>query len=323
VNFTANDFNYFYYAAYTDLLRVLGSGTDSANEILPDPNVPLEKQLFDEGTGQTWRDFFEDAALKTLGSMAVIYKQARDAGFTLPQETAAARDAELAELRAFAETNGYASLEAYLRSVYGAFMTEKSYRRVTDIVAVSDAYAEEVARSFTFTADELRGYYGEHRDMLDTYTYRYIVIRAESVLRADFGAEEEYLAARARAVEAVKPQAEALYAAIDGEESFAALASSYNAELYADADSTLRRYRGEELGTLYGDFLRGDGREYGDAALIPMPTGYYVMYFINRAESDDPLGAADEKMRGEAKRAWLGALPTPKIRRGIGYLFIG
>jgi DNA-binding transcriptional LysR family regulator len=63
-----------------------------------------------------------------------------------------------------------------------------------------------------------------------------------------------------------------------------------------------------------------------DVRVIPVAdTDDLLISCICRAdsESDDPLGAADGKLREEARRAWLGALPAPKIRKGIGYLLVG
>ena len=323
VRFTANEFNYFYYTAYSELTNFLGSVQGETEGILPNPAIPFGKQVFDSSTGRTWEDVLAAAAMDKLSSTAAIYSAAKAAGFALSPQQQVLCEFEVDELKRNVERSDYASLDNYLRSSYGKFMTEKSYRQLAEILAICEAYKEEVSNGFTFSQDELSSYYNERRDKLDMFTYRYIHVRGETVLRSDFAEDADYALARTQAAEAVAPQAELIYSKIVDEDSFIAQAEEYNPGSYSAKDSTLRTYRGEELGDIYGSFLRENGREYGETTLVPMPTGYYIVFFIDRFEAEDMLEMADERMRRDRLDQWLAELPTENVRRGIAYSLIG
>ena len=288
VNYTVTDCNYYYYSTYFNYLNTIYSSFgDSASSMLPDNSKPFGSQIYDEETGKTWAEFFDEMSIAAMQDDAVILSEARKAGYQLPQDEVDAMNQEIEDLRANIGTYGsFSTLDDYLKSYYGNGMDEKSFRRVAEMKYMVDSYAEHVKDSYTYTPEEIEANYQENSNSFDTFEYRYFLVYAEEVDETLYEGDDAGLEqAEKEAMEAALEKAVAYAESIHSEADMIAAARDYNPATYAEKDSTYRSYRGELLGSIYGDWLREEGREEGQVTTAETTTGYYVVYFISRNDN--------------------------------------
>ena len=288
VNYTVTDCNYYYYSTYFDYLSTVYTNFgDSASALLPDSSKPFGSQIHDEETGETWADFFEEMALSAMQDDAVVLSEARSVGYQLSAEKTAEMDQQIEDMKqSVAEAGSFKTYDAYLEAYYGNGMNEASFRRVAEMKYIVDEYSEYVRNSFTYTQDDLENNYQEHRNTLDVFNYRYFLVYSEEVDETLYEGDEAGLeAAEQEAMDAAMEKAVAYMEGIHSEEDMIAAARDYDAETYKEDDSTFRAYKGELLGSIYGDWLREDERKEGDVTTAETTTGFYVVYFISRSDN--------------------------------------
>ncbi|HHT16568.1 MAG TPA: hypothetical protein GXZ77_02450 [Papillibacter sp.] len=285
VKYTVADFNYFFQNAYNEYYMTVQSA-QGPSSMLPQTGKPLKSQIYDEGTGETWSDFFRRLALVEMKETTNIYKKAVAEGFTLADETREKMEDEIKSLSDTVTLYGYKKFDDYLQSVYGNGMTEAIYRRNVERTYVVEEYTKQYEESLNYSQDELNTYYGENEDSLDFYKYRYFLVRAEAVDEEALGYDEEAIEkAKEEALEKARVRAEEYAGRVNSEEDFITVAREYDSEQYADDNSTLRFYKGELLGSAYGPWLRDAGRVEGDVTTSKIVSGYYVVYFISRNDN--------------------------------------
>ena len=294
--FSATEFDYFYFSSYLDYVNsVYSQYPEYAESLLPSSQAPLNSQVYDAETGETWADYFRNAALQKMQDTVKLRTAAEDANFTLSAEDSQRLDADILELIDNSLLNGYSSFEKYLASMYGSTMTEKVFKNIMTGLYTSNAYAISKNDSFTYTEEELDAYYDEHKDLLDVFSYRYFLVTSETPETAEDATDEEIEAAKADALAEAGVRANEMKARIeksaDAEVAFIEEANSYNPDSYSSPDSTLRNYKGELLGSVYGDWLRDTARKEGDVFTTDISTGYYVVYYGSRSDNDYPTVA--------------------------------
>ncbi|MCF0121079.1 MAG: hypothetical protein HUJ65_05520 [Oscillospiraceae bacterium] len=285
VDFTVTDCNYYYYQCYYDYYNTIYTSlADYANEMLPSNDKPLASQIYDEETGKTWAEFFDEMALEAMESDALIYSEAKKAGFEMTEKSKAELEEEITLMKDTATNSAtFKNFEQYLQAYYGNAMNESALRRVAEIKYVVSDYSAYKQDSFEYTEDEIEANYSENAHLFDIFTYRYFLVYADKVEESDFdGDEDAYNAAKDEAMAKAKEQAEGYLARIKSEADFIEIAREYDAETYAEDDSTLRNYKGELLGSIYGEWLREDSRVIGDTTTAETTTGHYVVYYGGR-----------------------------------------
>ena len=290
VKFSAAEFDYFYYSAYQEYASYIQEQLpDLAASILPNRQFSFKSQVYDPETGETWADVFQASALESMQQTVKIYAEAKNANHTLSDEEAEKLNADIENLSGSAILYGYTSFDQYLTANYGRAMTQDLFRELMTIVYTANSYASYVNDAFTYTNEALDKHYDENADRFDIFTYRYFLVNSETPEIADDATEEEKEAANAEALAAAGVRANEIMERIeksgDIEAAYIEEARNYNPESYAEADSTLRHYNGEILGSPYGDWLR-EPRTEGDLATFEITTGYYVVYFGNRSAND-------------------------------------
>ncbi|MDR0445474.1 MAG: hypothetical protein LBH17_00310 [Oscillospiraceae bacterium] len=358
VKFSPVEYTYFYNSAISEY--------SSSATNLPDSSKPLASQINYE-TGQTWEEFFEERAMSSLRLIGSVYAEAQSKGFTLTAEQQQEMDEAMTDERAqiemyYASAGGF---KGYLRQLAPG-MTEKVYNRLMEMRYVVMNYSEGVNDAFEYTDEQLKEYYAENRDELDTFSYRSVVVTpgepeypdsdspedignvtdnpdstdeptitddtdepaiadetgeadsvpgADEVIGDDFGdlgditdaitdlevppehTEEEIEAAEKAAYDKARYTANAYAASITDERSFIEAAREYDAELYAEDDSTLITIAGvnlEYLGlpTEAIEWLKSADTGVGAVKSVPISedeetnTGFYVLYFAERSDND-------------------------------------
>ena len=286
VKYTITDFNYSYQNLYAQYYSSMSSASsDLTSALLPDSGTSLKSQIYDEDTGKTWADFFEEMTLAQMEEDNKILVEALAAGYELTEEDTATIDEELETIQTTAYTYGYTDLDVYLEAMYGKGMDEEAFRSAIERAQLIISYTDYVNESFTYTDDEIEAFYDENSDKLDTFTYRYIHIAAADVEESDYADEADYEAAEEAAIDDTEAQAIAYAESITDEASFIEAARDYDPESYAEDDDSLRVYQGELLGSTYGDWLKEDGRAEGDVSTFRSTNGTYVVYYIDRDDN--------------------------------------
>ncbi len=287
---TATEFSYYYYDAINTFYQSYGS---YLSFVMSDASQPLDQQIYDETTGQTWADYFIEAAAETAKYDYAAYDEAMEAGYTLSAEGAATIDEGLEELKETAKANGFTSLQQYFDQIYGKGSSEKSYREYQRIHMTAAEYAQKVDGERTYTDEQIAALDAEDPAIFSSVTYRSFYVSANNYKST--GDEEtetteaEDEAARAAAEADAKKMAEES----KGDESKFAefaynLASEASKVSYEDPDATLFTSDPYENVVSYiRDWLFDESRVEGDTTYIADESdGYYAVYFCALDENN-------------------------------------
>ena len=285
MEFSVAEYEFHYYNCFYEYYSYVYSSEMAtyAAEFLPQSGVPHASQAYKDG--QTWKDFFDEYTYDTLVRYVGIYKQAKAAGFVMSDEKVAKLNEEIEGLSETAMMYGYTNVEKYVKDLYGSSITMEILEECTEFLHYVLAYEEYYKESLVYSDDEVNTQYNNFKDKYDLYEYRYFLVKADEVDKYSFETDEEAEAAMADAQKAAHAIAEGYLARINNEIDFVAIAKEHNAESYDAEDSTLRRYNGSMLGSVYGEWMQDPARKYGDITLADMNTGTYVVFFIGREDN--------------------------------------
>ena len=257
-----------FYATYADYITLFF-----------DPELPLDEQVYDETTGQTWQDYFQSEAENSLVWAYSLYDLAKEEGLTLSEEDEQTITETMDSFRQAATDYGYSTANGYLTAAFGDGVNEDLYREFLEVQLLASAYSEQKLESFTFTDDEKYAFYAENADLYDLVNVQYVYID---------GQPETEEAEDGSTTEATEEQTEAAMQAAK-EEAEAIVAGGYDA-LTEATPNVLDGYTQTSLGyTLLDDAVQWvfeDGRAEGDMEVFESTSGYYVVYFGGRSDND-------------------------------------
>lgn len=285
VKYSVTDFNYYYQNIYMQYYQAVSGTGDLGAAMLPDQNSPLKSQIYDPETGETWSEFFQKMAFEQMKADNKIYVEAQNAGYQLSDEEMTKLNADMDGMITSAYMNGYTKVADYLKAAYGKAMDEETYRKNAERTYLINSYTDHVHDSFNYSQDEIEAYYIENQNVFDTFTYRYFLVSGEKVVESDYADTAAYDAAKEAAVEVAGVKAKEYAAKITDDQSFIAAAREYDPETYKDDSASQRIYKGELLGSTYGEWLRDPSRQNGDVTAIKSTTGYYVVFFESRDDN--------------------------------------
>lgn len=288
VKYSIADFNYYYQNAYIQYYNAMSGAGDFGSSMLPKNDSSLKSQVYDEATGETWADFFETMALEQMKADNMILLEARKASYLLPDEDKTTMEADIENMKAMGYSSGYPNFRDYLMSAYGKSMTEAVYKKNVERSYLLNSYVNHIKDSFQYTPEDIEAYYNENSGIFDTFTYRYFLVSGAEVIEADYPDDAAYQTAKDAAVEAAGVIAKEYAANITDEQDFIDAARAYNPETYKEDDASQRIYKGELLGSTYGDWLREPNRQDGDVSTFKTTTGYYVVMFKSRDNNHYP-----------------------------------
>ncbi|MGE4484115.1 MAG: peptidylprolyl isomerase [Oscillospiraceae bacterium] len=274
VGYSSADYNYYYYTTYNNYYSsYYNSYGDYAQYFMPS-EADLKQDTLD-----------------TMQEVALLTTEAKAAGYTLPQEGLDSVDQAISTYKSAASQNNYSSLGSFLAAYYGKGMSEKIFvEDMTDYLTAS-YYAKELVGSYEYTSDELSAYYDENKDDFDNFTFRYFYFDGSAVEADEENGVEAVDSETAMAN--AKALADEFLGKITDESSFTALAYSYADEnsksSYQDPDYSLVTYQGSYISSnmpnVY-DWIIGSGRTEGETTVAESTSGYYVVYYISRADND-------------------------------------
>lgn len=131
-----------------------------------DLKKPLDQQLYDEKTGQSWQQFFLQAALDNWKREQALTLDAQKNGFVLGAEYQEYLDNLETTLKEAAEKEKFESIEAMLKADMGAAADLPTYRYYMDRYYIGNLYYEEAYRKVEVTLEELEEYFKENAESL-------------------------------------------------------------------------------------------------------------------------------------------------------------
>ena len=294
--------NYFYIDTVSEYCNQLG---DYVAYVI-DTTKPLNKQVVNTETGETWADSFLKTAESTLKRTYALYNLAMDKGFKLDEEDEKSIDTQITNMEFYAMYYGYADVENYLQGVYGNGADVESYKEYQRINLIADRYYAEYADSLDYNDDQIREYEagkdGEGEDAKDrfhnfssvTYSYYYLPYTKWAPEKDADGKKIEYTDAQLKeAREKAKAAAEALAAGkFEDLDAFDKAIGALEINKDEKTKPTATRYE-EQLvtsvsNTNFRDWLITEGLKDGDMTVIENATGegdkkvvkgYYVLRF--------------------------------------------
>lgn len=286
VNFSAAEFEYFYYNAYYEYKEYVNSQMgEYASQMLPQNDRPPFSTQMNYATGTPWSDTFVEIAIENMSKLVRTYNAAMAAGFTLSDDARSQMESDIEAFMIEAQVYGY-TFDSYLQAIFGPNVNEAVFRRISELMTISNEFSLNKRDSFSYSAAERTAYYEENKDTLDVFSYRYFLVRAETVVEEDFATTEEYEEAKAAALSSAFDRANEIIDGIENEDDFIAAAKEYDEAQFDEPDSTLRHYPGSWLGNDYGPWMMEPEREYGDVFACEYSNGAYAVFFISRDSNE-------------------------------------
>ena len=142
--------NYFYKGAYSNMQNQYG---DFMSYVI-DSDTPLDEQVYDEESGETWADYFTDQGLINAANAYALYDAAKADGHTLSEDEQASIDSQISSLALYASYYG-TNTSGYIAGVYGTGCNEKNFREYLEVVTLADSYATATQNGFTYTDEQI------------------------------------------------------------------------------------------------------------------------------------------------------------------------
>lgn len=161
------DVNYFYIDAVSNYVNE----NSQYLQFIMDPTKPLNEQILNKETGDTWADNFMMSAQNAIKSTYALYDMAVKNGHKLTEAEQKSIDSTLSTYELYAYYYGYKNVDAYLRGTYGNGASEKSYRNYLEVSALANSYLAAYSDSLEYTAQDLLDYQAKKPYEFNSYTY--------------------------------------------------------------------------------------------------------------------------------------------------------
>lgn len=292
------ELNYFFMDAVNQFYNQYGS---YAALLGLDISKPLDEQIFNEETSETWADNFMNSAIQNARMTYALANEAKANGFTLPEAAVSSIDQSMSTMELYASMYGYPSTEAYVKAMYGNGASAKSLRAYFELTSLANAYQTDYYNSLTYEDAELRAAEAENFDKYSSYSYNYYYLSTTNFVEGEKGEDgytAEQMAAAAKNAEAA---AKSLTEGITTVEAFdkAVAALSINAENAAAASFASNDVIYGNISSIYADWITDASRKAGDMTYVANTTvstdengneteqisGYYVLMFNSKNDN--------------------------------------
>ena len=294
---------YSYYSENTDTyLQAMGLDT----------SLPLNEQVYDKETGETWSDYFVSEAIKKAASDYAMYDLAMaDESFKLSEDEEASITNTMSMLKTYAMIYGYEDADLYLRACYGYGSEEESYEEYYKRTVVASAYHAAYEDTFIYTAEDREKYEADKKVNFNSYDYTsaymsYTYFReeckdtTEGHQHADHSAADDEAARKA--MEAVAKEMATATSVEELEKKAADVKVTGSNKIAVTKNEGVLH---SSINATLSTWLADESRQAGDIAAIPNETtttdadgketkvvnGYYVV--IYHGSSDNAVPMAD------------------------------
>ena len=251
-----------------------------------DVNSDFSTQIYDQNTGLTWEDFFQQMAVESIVTDKALKAQAEAEGFTY--DVSKEYTAFEQSLKQAAE-KAQVSTRVYLQQTYGHYATLGRIKGFLQDAIYANAYYRHVSELKAATDEEVMAYYQENTADYDSVDYYLTTIDAqlptEPTELADPVEETETDAESTEETTYQPSEAEIEKAMADARELADAAVETVTADgelqenvLQASAPYAIR------------EWLFDDSRKEGDTTVIEDSSSYrvYVLSFVKRYIDETP-----------------------------------
>ena len=273
-----------------------------------DVGLPLNEQVYNEETNQTWADYLLNEALNKAKSDYALYDLAMAEGFKLTEEQQASLDSSLSQLSLYAMYYGYNDVDNYLRANYGYGSNLKSYTEYSNIAAIANAYYNNYSDSLEYDDAAIRAYEKDKFDNFSSFSYHlYEVSRSDYLTGGTTGDDGKTTYSDAENEAALKAAEEVANKLAENktvEKLDAAIAAlEVNAEKENAASTACVDVMYNRISNVFRDWIVSGDRVANDVTVIAKTTtstdadgnetktttGYYVILWQGRNDNLRPL----------------------------------
>ena len=138
-------------------------------------NKSLNKQVYDQSTGETWAQHFMKEAAESAQTIYGLYDLAVKAGHTMTEDETKTMNGQIEGLTTTAEAYGYSTVNAYLRGVYGNGATKETYEEYIAVSALANSFYAQYRESVkdSYTEETFKKY--EEDKVGQYYSYSYFL----------------------------------------------------------------------------------------------------------------------------------------------------
>lgn len=255
-----------------------------------DYTQPLDTQLYYEGDGRTWQQYFLQEALGYWQMSLALAEEGEKAGLDMSQEMRDYLDNLDVYLQETADSYSMTVEQLLLHNV-GPGAGVEEFASFQELYGRGNVYyAQEIAKIVPTDAD-LEAFFAEHEEEYASsgitrdgsfVDVRHILIGLEGGTEGEDGvitySEEDW----ANAEEKAQSILDSWLAGEQTEESFAALANEKSEDAGSNTNGGLYQqvYEGQMV-TAFNDWCFDEARRYGDYDIVETEYGYHIMYFVS------------------------------------------
>ena len=261
-----------------------------------DVSKPLDQQIADQATGDTWADYFLNSAKDAAVSTYALCDAAAQEGYTLSEADQVTVETTVQQQTLYAKISGYPSTEKYLKAIYGNGATEEGYRSYVEKSVLADSFYNAHSESLTYTDADLRAAEKGNYNAYSSFTFHSYYLPVNSFLTGGTTdadgkttySDEEQMSAEKAALAAAKSLTDS---SITSPEALDAAIAALEINKDTTAASTLNTdLRYSSVNVNYQEWVSDASRKTGDKAYFASTGtaddgseeiyGYYVVYYL-------------------------------------------
>ncbi len=217
---STQDFNYFYYDSINSYMNKAYNQFSSLGNYWQlglgfDISKPLNEQVKDTATGQTWANYFVEEAKKSAIGVYALVDQAKAEGYALSDEENKSINSYFSSMETAVKAQNM-SLTEYLRGQYGATATKGSFKEYYRLSRLASAFYTSHSDSLKYEDKDFREYEKDKFNDFSSFSYASYPISVSAYLTGGTKGEDGKTTysdeEKAAALEAAKKDAEALAA---------------------------------------------------------------------------------------------------------------
>ena len=267
-------------------------------------NQPLNEQVANQETGETWADSFLGQALDKAMSDYALYDKAMAEGFKLTEEEENSLKLNLEQMKLYAMYYGYKNPNKYLQAIYGFGSDVESYDEYARVSYIASAYYTKNRDALTYDDAAIRAEDNKDLNKYSSFTYASYYLSSSTFLtggtKDDKGNTTYTDAEKEAALKKAEEAANSLLGAkdiIDLDEAIKALEINKDNKTAASTSNDQVMY--SDIPASMQSWIADKAREKGNITVIPNESttkdaegketktvnGYYVVLFQHRDDN--------------------------------------
>ncbi len=294
INNQFNEWKSSFGSSYSTYIKMMGL----------DISKPLDKQIHDEKTGETWADYFLNEALEKAKSDYALYDKATAESFKLSEDEQKSLDAIASNMELYAMYYGYKNADKFLVGTYGFGADVDSYKHYNEVATIASAYYNKYSEDLSYDDEAIRKHEKDKYNDYSAFDFARYYVSTSDYIKGGTKDENGHMvytdAEKEAAIKAAKEVADLLAESKNVEaldKAVAGLAINKDKKDAASTKSTNLMY--PQVPTAIQSWLADEKRVENDIAVIANETtskdedgkeiketaGYYVVLFQGRNDN--------------------------------------